>query len=155
MKHDHKQSVRLWLELARIALPMSREMDKMLRSRFSQSLVRFDLMSQLARHEAGMPVSQLADKLLAATSGNISTLLDRMIAEDLVARQPVAGDRRMTLISLTAKGRRLFDEMSIVHAEWIAGQLSGLPASDKRAAITMLAQMQDKLAGPPAHKLAS
>ena len=155
MKHDHKQSVRLWLELARIVLPMSREMDKMLRSRFSQSLVRFDLMSQLARHEAGMPVSQLADKLLAATSGNISTLLDRMIAEDLVARQPVAGDRRMTLINLTAKGRRLFDEMSIVHAEWIAGQLSGLPASDKRAAITMLGQMQDKLAGPPAHKLAS
>lgn len=155
MKRGHKEPLRLWLELARIALPMSREMDKMLRQRFGQSLVRFDLMSQLARRSDGLPVRQLAGQLLASTSGNISTLLDRMIAENLVERRPAEADRRVIRVHLTPKGRALFNDMAIVHAEWIARQLATVPASDQRATIAMLSDLRAKLAGPPARKLAS
>lgn len=155
MTDKHKNAVRLWLELARIALPMSREMDKMLRARFGQSLVRFDLMSQLARHDGGLPVRQLAALLLASTSGNISTLLDRMIGEDLVKRQPAESDGRVILVSLTAKGRELFDDMAVVHGKWIAREMAVLPASDQRAAIAMLSELRSRLAGPLRQKMAS
>ena len=155
MSSRKASALRLWLELARIALPMSREMDKMLRQRFGQSLVRFDLMSQLARHGGGLATRQLADALLASTSGNISTLLDRMITEQLIERRPGNDDRRVTFIHLTKQGAQLFEDMAGIHERWIADRLMPANVQEMQALSGQLTWLRSRLDTASAQKIAS
>jgi DNA-binding MarR family transcriptional regulator len=118
MTTSTERSLRLWLEMVRVTMPLYRRMDKRFRSEFGQSLVRFDVMSQLDRFGGNLTVSALAGHLLASTSGNISMLLDRMTAEGLIVRQFDKSDRRRTMVNLTDKGRDLFKTMAAAHAQW-------------------------------------
>lgn len=119
MKSDSKLRLRLWLQLARTVLPLSRIIDGRFRQRFGQSLVRFDAMSQLARHVNGLQTGQLADRMLAATSGNITMLLHRMAKEGLVERRASPEDGRVSLIFLTDSGRELFTQMAVAQEAWV------------------------------------
>jgi MarR family transcriptional regulator, organic hydroperoxide resistance regulator len=53
-----------------------------------------------------LPMRELAD-LLACDSSNVTGLVDRLEARDLVARQPSSDDRRVKHVVLTPAGRRL------------------------------------------------
>lgn len=138
---DSRTSLRLWLELARAALPMAREMDRRFRAEFGQSLVRFDVLSQLDRFAEGLTVSRLASMLLASTSGNISMLLDRMMAEGLVRKLPDQEDRRRSVIALTPKGKNEFDRMAAVHEQWSDELLGGTPRQGRRALLEGLSAL--------------
>ncbi len=145
MTEQIERPLRLWLELARITMPLYRRMDKRFRSEFGQSLVRFDVLSQLARFDGGLTVSALASHLLASTSGNISTLLDRMTAEGLIVRQYDQSDRRRTLVNLTDKGRELFDSMVHAHALWSREAFENVDAGEQAELVDVLNQLRKRM----------
>jgi len=60
----------------------------------------------VALHDGPMYVSDLADIVLEKQP-TMSRIIDRMEDVDLVRRQPGAADRRSTLVSITATGKRL------------------------------------------------
>jgi DNA-binding MarR family transcriptional regulator len=119
--------LRLWLQLARTALPLSRDMDSRFRAQFDQSLVRFDVMSQLERSPDGLPVGRLAELMVAATSGNITMLLQRMKSEGLIARRASPHDGRATIIELTELGAELFARMAAAQRLWIDDIMKDIP----------------------------
>lgn len=110
--------LKLWLQLAKSSKAIEREMEKRFQRSFKQSMSRFDVLSQLDRCDPEwLPIGKLAKQLLSSR-GNITRLVDRMIAEGLVDRRPSPEDRRIIQVGLTGKGRDLFTEMAIAHAQW-------------------------------------
>ena len=77
-----------------------------------------------------------------ASSGNITALLDRMAAEDLIQRRASPDDRRSHQVRMTAKGRRLFDDMADDHARWIDDALDGFDHDSKQALISLLVEVR-------------
>ena len=145
MADRQKHSLRLWLELARVALPMQREIDGRFRAQFNQSLARFDVMAQLERNPGGLRIGRLAELLLAATSGNITMLLKRMEKEGLVERVPSQEDARSNLVKLTATGRELFRKMARAQRQWTDQRFSELPTDQRTRLIDELASLHRQL----------
>jgi DNA-binding MarR family transcriptional regulator len=76
----------------------------------------FAVLVTLARVDDNGGVSQrrLMDEL-GLTSGTISVRIDRLVAEGLVDRKPDPASARNTLISLTERGRELFERVAPAH----------------------------------------
>jgi len=76
-------------------------------------------------------MNELSRRMMV-TGGNVTGITDQLVAEGLVDRVDVAGDRRAYRVRLTAKGRKLFHEMAHQHESWIVEAFAGL--SDKEVA---------------------
>ena len=61
-----------------------------------------------------MPQARLMDAL-GLTSGTVSVRLDRLERNGIVSREPDPANARNSLVRLTGKGLRLFDEIAPVH----------------------------------------
>ena len=131
-------SVRLWLQLMKCTRTIEAHVAARLRRDYGQSLARFDVLSQLDRsEEPWSTVGLLADQVMAS-SGNITALLDRMEADDLIVRRASPTDRRSQQVRMTRVGRELFMKMSCDHAKWIDEALGGVPAKDREQLIPLL-----------------
>lgn len=61
-------------------------------------------------------VGELAERLQIRHHSTVG-LVDRLMAEQLVKRQPGATDRRQVYLTLTARSERVLSELSSVHKE--------------------------------------
>ena len=120
------QELRVWLRL----LGAASRIESVLQSRFTRefgiSLARFDLMAQLERAGDGLTMTD-ASRRMMVTNGAITSLVDRLVVEGYVQREPHAEDRRTTIIRLTPSGRQRFLAMAARHEEWVVGLIGGLP----------------------------
>lgn len=137
--NDHKTELRLWLRLLTCTTLIEGEVRRRLRDRFEVTLPRFDLMAQLDRAPNGMTLGELSQRMMV-TNGNITGLVDRLEAQELIKRRPSPKDRRAQLVSLTAEGRRFFRAMAQTNADWIAEMFSGLPSADIETLMDLLAK---------------
>lgn len=127
--NDHAQELRLWLRMLTCTQLIERHVRSALRTRFETTLPRFDLMSQLDRCPDGLKMNELSRRLMV-TGGNVTGITDLLVAEGLVERISVEGDRRAFLVRLTPQGRIQFDEMAREHEGWIMQAFSGLTPKD-------------------------
>ncbi len=72
------------------------------------SLAKFALLAHLAKVDEPLPLTRLAERLVCVKS-NITQLIDRLEAEELVARIDDPKDRRSVLAALTEEGRRRYE----------------------------------------------
>src|SRR5690606_15113462 len=100
-----------------------------LREHFDTTLPRFDLMAQLERHPEGLKMKELSHRLMV-TGGNVTGITDQLVAEGLVERTGVEGDRRAFRVRLTEHGHRSFSLMAEQHQSWIVEAFEGLPPRD-------------------------
>jgi DNA-binding MarR family transcriptional regulator len=124
---DHAQALRLWLRLLTCTQLVERQVRSALRAQFDTTLPRFDLMAQLERTPEGMKMNALSRRMMV-TGGNVTGITDQLVAEGLVERVTVEGDRRAFLVRLTQAGRASFADMAHAHEAWIVqafGDLSG------------------------------
>ena len=129
---EHPEALRLWLRLLTCTQLIEKQVRGDLRSQFATTLPRFDLMSQLERFPAGLKMNELSRRMMV-TGGNVTGITDQLAAEGLVDRVDVEGDRRAYRVLLTAKGRKLFQEMAARHADWVVEAFSRL--SDREIAM--------------------
>jgi DNA-binding MarR family transcriptional regulator len=129
---EHPEALRLWLRLLTCTQIVEKRVRGQLRERFDTTLPRFDLMAQLERSPEGLKMNELSRRMMV-TGGNVTGITDQLAAEGLVDRVDVAGDRRAYRVRLTAKGRKLFNDMARQHESWIVDAFSGL--SDKEIAV--------------------
>ena len=122
---EHPEALRLWLRLLTCTQLVEKQVRGGLREQFETTLPRFDLMAQLERASEGMKMNELSRRLMV-TGGNITGITDQLVAEDLVERVPVPGDRRAYRVRLTAKGRRQFADMAHQHEAWVVDAFAGL-----------------------------
>ena len=138
---DHHESLRLWLRLLTCTLLIERRVRERLRERFATTLPRFDLMAQLERAPDGLRMGELSRRMMV-TGGNVTGITDQLVAEGLVERRAIPGDRRAQAVRLTAKGRRTFDAMAAEHERWIVDLLGGLHASDRDRLHALLGRLK-------------
>jgi len=79
---------------------------------------------------------------LMLTSSGTTKRLDRLEQAGLITRGPDPEDRRATLISLTAAGRRLVDTASEAHLENERRLLSALTDAEQRRLADLLRKLQ-------------
>jgi len=84
----------------------------------------------------GISQRRLADEM-GLTPGTVSARIDRLVAEGVVVRSPDPADRRGSLVTLTGRGRELFEAVVPAH---LANQvrLLGSLTPDEQATLTGL-----------------
>jgi DNA-binding MarR family transcriptional regulator len=126
---EHAQELRLWLRLLTCSQLIEKRVRTGLREQFDTTLPRFDLMAQLERHPEGLKMKELSHRLMVS-GGNVTGITDQLVAEGLVERVSVEGDRRAFLVRLTTEGRSTFEHMASHHERWIVEAFEGLPHRD-------------------------
>jgi len=126
---EAKPELRLWLRLLTCTTMIEAEIRQRLRAEFGVTLPRFDLLAQLDKAPGGMTMSALSQQLMV-TNGNVTGLVERLVAEDLVTRTPDPQDRRSQIVALTKTGRRSFKAMAAAHERWVSELFDGLEAPE-------------------------
>jgi DNA-binding MarR family transcriptional regulator len=139
---EHPEALRLWLRLLTCTQRVEKEVRSMLRERFETTLPRFDLMAQLERAPAGLKMNELSRRMMV-TGGNVTGITDQLVAEGLVERIDVAGDRRAYRVRLTPKGRKLFNDMARQHEDWIVEAFSPLTEKEIGTLHKLLGKVKD------------
>ena len=139
---EHPEALRLWLRLLTCTQLIEKQVRSGLREQFDTTLPRFDLMAQLERTEGGMKMNELSRRMMV-TGGNVTGITDQLVAEGLVERLEVAGDRRAFLVRMTPKGRKQFHEMAQQHEGWIVDAFAGLGAKDIATLHRLLGKVKD------------
>jgi len=139
---EHPEALRLWLRLLTCTQIVEKQVRTQLRERFDTTLPRFDLMAQLERAPEGLKMNELSRRMMV-TGGNVTGITDQLVAEGLVDRVDVEGDRRAYRVRLTPKGRKLFHEMAHQHEGWIVEAFSGLTDKDVATLHRLLGKVKD------------
>ena len=139
---EHPQALRLWLRMLTCTQLVEKEVRTRLREQFGTTLPRFDLMAQLERSPEGLKMSELSRRMMV-TGGNVTGITDQLVAEGLVDRIDVEGDRRAWRVRLTPRGRKLFNEMAREHEAWILEAFDGLTERDVANLHRLLGKVKD------------
>lgn len=138
-------SLRTWLRLLACSNLVEREVRGRLRDRFDTTLPRFDVLAQLdaASRETDphLTMSELSRRLMV-TNGNLTALIERLVQEGLVSRDPSPDDRRTQIVRLTASGKRAFDAMTPEHQRWIDDLFNGLATIERRQLFELLGKLR-------------
>ena len=126
---DSKVRLRLWIRLLRVSRLIEAIARERLKAQFDATLPRFDVMAALYRRRDGMLMSEIS-RFLMVSNGNVTGIVDRLVADGLVARAQRHGDRRTSFISLTRKGRAAFEQMAAAHERWIDELLGKISIRD-------------------------
>ena len=132
-----KQRLRLWLRLLKVTRRVEAELRENLRRDHASTLPRFDVMAALARRPEGLRMSAVSD-VLRVSNGNVTGIVDRLVAEGLVERCAAEGDRRATVVRLTSRGRAHFAELAARHERWVDRLFAGLDAGETEIASRLL-----------------
>ena len=145
---EHHEALRLWLRMLTCTQLIEKQVRSQLRAQFDTTLPRFDLMAQLERAPEGMKMKELSRRMMVP-SGNISGITDQLVAEGLVERMEVQGDRRAYRVRLTTQGRRQFIEMAHQHEQWIVDAFSSLSERDVTTLHRLLGKVKEHTQPPP------
>ena len=142
--HDHKAELRLWLRLLALTNLVEGEIRRRLRAHFEVTLPRFDLMAQLQRAPGGMTLSEVSRRMMVS-NGNVTGLVDTLMASGHLERQTAPHDRRAQVIRLTLRGRREFARMAAEHEEWVATFFADLKPREVQDLIALLGKAKISL----------
>ncbi len=145
---EHHEALRLWLRMLTCTQLIEKQVRSQLRAQFDTTLPRFDLMAQLERAPEGMKMKELSRRMMV-TSGNITGITDQLVAEGLVERMEVQGDRRAYRVRLTTQGRTQFIEMAHQHEQWIVDAFSSLSERDVTTLHRLLGKVKEHTQPPP------
>jgi DNA-binding MarR family transcriptional regulator len=144
-----KARLRVWLRILKVSRIIERELRERLRVEFDTTLPRFDVMAALDRAEKGLNMSELSG-VLRVSNGNVTGIVDRLVADGLVMRIPVEGDRRAMVVRLTKKGRTHFSELAEAHEGWVSELLQSVDAQEAGQLIAQLGSIGTRLDRPKA-----
>ncbi len=128
-QNDSKARLRLWLRLLQSTRRLESELREQLRLEFKMTLPRFDVLAALYRKSEGMMMSELS-RYLVVSNGNVTGIIDRLVADGMVVRAQRQGDRRTSVVRLTDKGHGNFEIMARTHEQWVNELLDGLSAEE-------------------------
>ncbi len=131
--------------LARLAKLAERRLGANFR-RYDLQGSTFDLLATLRR--SGEPFALNPTRLqneMMLSSGATTHRIDLLEKRGLVERLPDPGDRRGTLIKLTAEGKTLVDEVVVTHLETENELLAGLTEKEKLELAELLGGWAERL----------
>ena len=147
-KHDgalaDRSSVRLWLRLLSCTMAIEKEVQRRFAAR-GATLARFDVLAALDRHPEGMNMGALSRALLVS-NGNATQLVQKLAKDGLVRIRTAPGDRRSSIVRLTAKGRGEFDGLAAAHHDWIDALVAGMDGGARESLYHALGDLKHAIA---------
>lgn len=140
-----KNALRAWIRLTKVAKRIESHVNRRFAESHGTSLSRFDVLANLERcdgHAAGM--TELS-RMLLASQGNITRLLDRMEQDKLVRRRPGASDRRVSEVQMTRAGEILFARLATDHESWTDAMFGELDNDELRQLTALLGKLRARL----------
>ncbi len=134
---DSKARLRLWIRLLRASRLIEGVARERLKTQFNATLPRFDVMAALYRKPDGMLMSEIS-RFLMVSNGNVTGIIDRLVADNLVLRKAPAEDRRAIVVRLTPKGTSQFSQIAKVHEGWVDELLADFDSTESEAMIQHL-----------------
>ncbi len=134
---ERKARLRLWIRLLRASRFIEGVTRERFKVQFNMTLPRFDVMAALYRQPEGMLMSEIA-RFLIVSNGNVTGLVDRLVEQGLIERQPSPKDRRAQIVSLTAQGRKFFRAMARTNGDWVGEFFADLSANDIETLMKLL-----------------
>ena len=131
---------RVWFRLMRLETRMRVAVAERLR-KINLSVPQCDVLTTLSERE-GVSQQGLAERLYV-TKGNISGLVDRLVAAGLVERRSAAADKRQHSIFLTPDGRRLAADAIDVQRRFVTETIGLLSADDLKRLDSLLIASRD------------
>jgi DNA-binding MarR family transcriptional regulator len=148
-KHDGaltgQQSLRLWLRLLSCTMVIEKRVQRRLADQFGTTLPRFDILAALDRADGGMMMSELSRALLVS-NGNVTALVKTLAAEGHVALSALPSDKRASIVTLTASGRKHFAALAQAHHGWIEDMLGGVSAAQRDLMFDLLGSLKVSIA---------
>nr|WP_244424768.1 MarR family transcriptional regulator [Methylobacterium nodulans] len=117
-----------------------------LRTQFDFTLPRFDLLAQLDKAEDGLVLSE-ASKLLMVSAGNVTAVVEKLLASGYITRQPSPHDRRAQVIRMTHAGRAAFRTMAEAHRTWVEELFADLSPEEVAGLMDGLARLKRSAQG--------
>ncbi|QSX32007.1 MarR family transcriptional regulator [Shewanella avicenniae] len=103
------------------------------------SLAQVHAVEILGAH-GSLRMKSLAEKL-GVTTGTLTVLVDRLVKNGLVVRQPAEDDRRAIEVLLTAKGQQMFEEHDKLHLQLTKEMLAVLTDTECQQFLTFLTKI--------------
>jgi DNA-binding MarR family transcriptional regulator len=138
-----KERLRLWIRLLRASRSVEAELRERLKTEFGSTLPRFDVLAALYREPEGMAMSDLS-RFLLVSNGNVTGIVERLVADGLVVRSKRDGDRRASIVRLTGQGAEIFARMAAAHEDWVDALLGGVDREEARRLAVMLKSFQSE-----------
>ncbi len=138
---EHPEALRLWLRMLTCTQLIEKQVRSQLREQFDTTLPRFDLMAQLERNPEGLKMNELSRRMMV-TGGNVTGITDQLVAEGVVERVDVEGDRRAYRVRLTSRGRKVFEEMARQHEAWIVAAFDSLSVREVESLHKLLGKVK-------------
>jgi DNA-binding MarR family transcriptional regulator len=135
---------RLWLQLLSLHGEIFASLNSVLSSEFGLSLAKFDVLAQLDRYRDGLALGQLSQNL-KVSGGNVSGLVQRLLADDLISKEMSTVDRRSFIVRLGPKGEALFRKAADVHKKHLSKRLENASAKELDTALTVLRSLSSKI----------
>ena len=88
-------------------------------------------------HVGQLTLGELSKKQLVS-GGNITCVVDNLEKDGLVERAPNNSDRRVVVARLTPDGKKLFDEIFPMHAQFVTDMASVLSEDEQRILSALL-----------------
>ncbi len=122
-------SLGLWLSMIKSYRLIQSDLAAKLQSEFNLSLPQFQLLAQIAGHENGRRMSDLADALLMS-NGNITGLANRLALKGWVQIQKSASDKRVSYVKLSETGQAAFAEILKSYESWVNAHFDTLSETE-------------------------
>lgn len=90
----------------------------------------------------GMTCKDIGDITLI-TKGTLTGVVDRLEEKGLVERWSVEGDGRKTIVALTRRGKRAYQQEFTRHIGFLKEKFDGLSANDRKQAVQLLQKIKD------------
>ena len=120
-----REALAAWRVFFECALALPDVLDAELREAGKLSLRWYDVLVSLEDAAGGLPMTELANRILASKSG-LTRVIDKMEGEGLVRRERPPGDRRVVLVHLTEAGRTALEDSRVVHRDGIRRHFADL-----------------------------
>ncbi len=127
-----------WVKLARAYTVFQHQTDENIRT-YNLTTPQFAVIEALG-HLGPLRVGVLCKKMLV-TGGNMTLVLDNLEKQNLIDRTFSKEDRRAIVVQLTEKGKKIFDDSFVQHAQKIAELLSVLSEDEQKQLGTILKKL--------------
>lgn len=135
-KQEKRLGILLWFRLSRFFNQSVRASNQHLKH-WNLSVAQFDVLVHVGTNER-LSQQELAEKLVV-TKGNITQILSKMEKIGLISREQ---EWRTKYLSLTNKGRELFEEVVPKQEAFQASQFEKLNHEEKKQLLQLLRKIQ-------------
>ena len=138
-----RQRLRLWLQMLKAVRYVENDLRERLRQGYDITLPRFDVLAALLAAPEGLRMTELSQQLMVS-NGNVTGIVDRLVADGLAERETMESDRRAFRVRISERGAQLMREMTARHLEWINELFAGVTEADAARGISIMLDIRHK-----------